>query len=573
MNDHKGWIRWFVGIAVWALLLAGCKDPGDDDDVADDDAADDDTADDDDAADDDDSEPVIELGCDTELPVATAGELRDALTTAAPGTAIVLASGTYAGEFDVEVSGEEGAWICIRGPEDRSAILDGEYGVNDWQGVLTLEGRSYIAVENLEIRNTGPTCYGVLIGAPDYGESGCHHVIVRNSHVHDVGEEIIKIQGYDTHDILVEENVVHTNLDWSGIDVQGHWGGTAPFARRPSQIVIRRNLVYDIPEFAGVGNEVADKVHVYGNVVLGAAMGLDIGCGNYNLLFNNLVTSYAHFNELLADPSYTAIDLSRYQAFTPEQIAGFNDESCLDGIALSGNYRSLVFDNEVTDCRRWGDLIISYDHWYEDDMHNVDEGSGVEYGHRENLWFRNHLHDNTAYYTVIEFNKQDPGVSFDQMYFGNLFAHNDSSQGIIYEHSEGLLFFNNTVVDGDEIHLTEQSINARINNNLLYESGYDLSGDSTGADTDPNHQTSDPSVFVDYAGGDFRLDGTGGAACIDSGEDLSAVVDPYFQTIENLATTEYRIEFSAIVSFDLRQDLDGNEQVGGWDMGAFYGAE
>ena len=41
----------------------------------------------------------------------------------------------------------------------------------------------------------------------------------------------------------------------------------------------------------GVGNEVANQVHVVSNVVLGSTMGLDIGCGNYNLIHNNLITN------------------------------------------------------------------------------------------------------------------------------------------------------------------------------------------------------------------------------------------------------------------------------------------
>jgi hypothetical protein len=146
-------------------------------------------------------------GCDSELQVSTATELRDALSTAAPGTAIVLSSGTYTGEFDVEVSGEEGSYICIRGPADRSAVLDGNFNVSSWQGVLNMESRHHIVVENLEVKNTSASRYGVLMSASsrdDPGSYGCHHIKVRNLHVHDVGEEIIKVQGKGTNHIVVE---------------------------------------------------------------------------------------------------------------------------------------------------------------------------------------------------------------------------------------------------------------------------------------------------------------------------------------------------------------------------------
>lgn len=167
---------------------------------------------------------------------------------------IRLQTGTYIGELDVEISGQEGSYICISGPADRSAVLDGDFSVSGWQGVLTLESRHHILVENLEIRNTGAERYGVLVGATDQSTDGCHHVILRNLHVHDVGEEIIKIQGLNTSDIVVERCVVHSNQDWSGIDVQGHWGGTPPYDQKPTRVIIRNNLIYDIPGFAGGGD-------------------------------------------------------------------------------------------------------------------------------------------------------------------------------------------------------------------------------------------------------------------------------------------------------------------------------
>jgi hypothetical protein len=180
---------------------------------------------------DSDAKPVYDwdsdLGCETELTVSDAAQLRQALSTASPGTAILLEPGTYSGEFHVEVSGEEGSYICISGPSDRSAILDGNNAVSTWRGALTIEGEHHIAVENLEVRNTGTSRYGVLVGAADYPDNGCHHIRLANLHVHNVGEEIIKIQGRNTHDILVERCIVHTNEDWSGIDIQGHWGGDA----------------------------------------------------------------------------------------------------------------------------------------------------------------------------------------------------------------------------------------------------------------------------------------------------------------------------------------------------------
>jgi hypothetical protein len=334
-------------------------------------------------------------------------------------------------------------------------------------------------------------------------------------------------------------------------------------------VVIRNNLIFDIPGFAGVGNEFAGQIQVYDNVVLGCAIGLDIGCGNHNLVHNNLITSYERFNALLAAASYTAIDLSRYSPFTAGEITGFADPKCLDGIALSGNYRSLVFDNEITDCTRNGDLILSYDHWVDGERHNVDHENDIVYGHRGNLFFRNRLHDNEAYYTIREYNKQDPGVSYDEMFFHNLFADNGSAKGIIFEHSEGMMFFNNTLVSGDDVDLSGASVDALIKNNIFFDSGFSVSADSTNADASHNCEGDAPGVFADYDAGDYRLDAAPGNPCIGAGENLSAELAPRFQVFHDAYDAEFAWYDDFEIEFDFLTDLGGNTQGDSWDAGAY----
>ncbi len=555
---------------VLAVLLCACseKSPSGDADSATDDATDPDASTDAlDAADtpaDAVPDATPDVGCTTVMEVSTASELRDALSSASPGTAIELASGTYDGQFDVQVSGEDGAWICIRGHADRSAVLNGHSEVGSWQGVLTLEGRHHVLVEDLEVHNTPAERYGVLVGASDYGEDGCHHVTLHNLHVHDTGEEIIKIQGLNTHHITVEDCIVHSNLDWSGIDIQGHWGGTPPYDQKPHHIIIRRNLVYDIPGFAGIGNEVADNVQVLDNVVLGSAIGMDIGCGNYNVLSNNLITGFAHFNELLEDPSYTAIDLSRYLPFS--DISSFTIPTCLDGIALSGNYMSLVMDNEVTGCMGNGDLVLSYNHLVDGAVHNYDHIHDIEYGHRSNLFLRNRFHHNDAWYTVREYDKQDTAVSRSEIYLANLFAVNDSDRGILFEHSNDLLFINNTIA-GDDVQILEESLDATLMNNLLFSSSVSVTPDSTGSNVSHNHETTSESVFASYPD-DFHL-ASAPNPCIDSGEDLSATLDPLLSALDG-ESAEYAWYPEFPVALDFALDLDGDAQTGDWDIGFDY---
>ncbi len=512
---------------------------------------------------------VGENNCPAAIEVTNETELKNALKSARPGTTINISSGVYYGEFHVEVSGKEGKPIIIKGPVDRSAILDGNFDINSWQGVLTLESKHHIRIENLEIRNSNESRYGVLVGATSKSTDGCHNIELRNLLVHHVGEEIIKIQGKNTHDILIEDCIVHTNEDWSGIDVQGHWGGTPSYRQKPKRIIIRNNLIYNIRKFAGIGNEFADNIHVYNNIILGSPMGLDIGCGNYNVIHNNLITSYEHFNSLIDDENYTDIDLSRYHQFSESEINTFYHPECLDGIALSGNYMSLIFDNEITHCFGNGDLILSYDHWIDGARHNFDYENNINYGHRANLFFRNKIHDNDAYYTIREYNKQADGVSYDEMFFHNIFYNNNTSKGIIFEHSEGLLFFNNTIINGDNLNLLEESANTLIKNNIFYNSGYTISADSSGEDISSNHDTEDPTIFFDFAYNDYDLSTSSPNICNNCGEDLSNIISPRFLPFFDLYDIEYNFYDDFHIEFDFFKDINGNIQDGVWDIGAF----
>ncbi|MBI5480426.1 MAG: hypothetical protein HY906_16300 [Deltaproteobacteria bacterium] len=286
-------------------------------------------------------------------------------------------------------------------------------------------------------------------------------------------------------------------------------------------------------------------------------MGLDIGCGNYNIVQNNLVASYAVFNDRVADPGYTAIDLSRYGAFSPSEISGFSRARCVDGIALSGNYLSLVFDNEVTDCT--GDLVLSYDHG---PMHNS------VYGHQQNLFFRNYFHDNAAYWIIREYDKQTGGVSYDELFFNNVLAKNGASARFSFEHSVGLMLVNNTVVDNGPLALAEQSTGALIANNIFYSSILSVAADSTGAQVATNYQGAAAILFVDYQGGDYHVAAQTGSACIDTGTNLSSALDAVFAAVA-AHMGEYAFYPDFDLAFDFYRDRDGNLQDAGWDLGAY----
>ncbi len=512
----------------------------------------------------DDNDETVYPGAGCDISVSNATELSSALATADPGEIILLAEGDYIGRFEVTVSGTPGKYITIKGPDTGVAKIVGSGG--GYRGALEIHHQEYIIVENLEITNPSGELGIYLTGQNGENQGdGCAHIILRRLYVHDVGDEGIKVRNLNTHDILIENNRVHST-GGSAIDVQGAYPDRFPEpASRPRRIIIRNNLIWDAG-FAGIGNEIADQLHIYDNIVLGCRLGLDIGCGNDIIIRNNLVTSYAHYDDILVDPSRTTIDLTDHPRHT-ESPGVQHSRDCSDGIAVSGTHMTLIYDNEITDCNGNGDLIISYDHLDGGQRHNTDGG------HRYNLFFRNRVHHNRAYQTIEEFDKQAGAEAFDQIYINNVFADNHASQGIQFSHSVRLIFANNTIINGDAVAVKEDSDNAIVKNNLFYNSsGISFSGDSTPHTDSNNVVTADPDIFVDLPNGDYHLDADSAGICIDQGDDMTGDLNAVFSLFDDAYGTadfNWHADFVADFKFDYREDLDGNQQGASWDVGAY----
>lgn len=501
--------------------------------------------------------------CNAVISVTNADQLHAALASATAGATIQLAAVTYTGRFAVTVSGQEGQPITITGPVTGTAVLVGSGG--GYRGALEIHHQEYIVVKDLEITNPNGDLGVYLTG--ENGDStqgdGCAHITLRRLHVHDTGDEGIKIRNLNTHDILIEENRVHDTTG-SGIDVQGNYPDRFPDpAQRPRRIIIRDNLIWDAG-FAGIANEIGDQLHIYNNIVLGSDMGLDIGCGNNIVIKNNLITSDDHYAALLAGTAATTIDLDQLPHHPTLPVSG---RDCKDGIAVSGTYMTLIYDNEITDCNDDGDLIISYDHHINGEQHNT---AG---GHRYNLFFRNRIHHNNAYKTVEEFDKQTNvgAQSLDQVYFNNLFADNQSQNGIVFEHSVRLLFANNTIVNGDQIEISESSDNARVKNNIFYNTENVAISDSTGSNISNNVVTTD-AIFVDPAAGDYHLNSATATGCIDHGENINALLAAVFDLFDaayNTSLYNWHADFTHDIVFDYYKDFDGNTNATPWDVGAY----
>ncbi|MDC3954405.1 right-handed parallel beta-helix repeat-containing protein [Polyangium jinanense] len=136
---------------------------------------------------------------DTEVNVADAAALTDALSKAAPGQLIRLAAGTYADTFDLEmVSGTADKPIIVCGPRD--AILDTSampantglrlLQVNYWvvSGITITGGRKGIYVD------------------------GSSDNILSNLFVHDVGEMAIQLRNGASRNTIEYSEITNTGL-------------------------------------------------------------------------------------------------------------------------------------------------------------------------------------------------------------------------------------------------------------------------------------------------------------------------------------------------------------------------
>jgi hypothetical protein len=130
----------------------------------------------------------------TVVNVSTASQLSAALSNAAQGQTIVLADGTYTGNFTLRSSGTASAPIRITGT--RGARLDG--GTVSGGYVLHLDNANYVQVDGITITNAQKA---VVLDQ-------CSHDVLTNLDVYHTGEEIILLRNYSS-DNVVSNNEVH----------------------------------------------------------------------------------------------------------------------------------------------------------------------------------------------------------------------------------------------------------------------------------------------------------------------------------------------------------------------------
>ena len=148
-----------------------------------------------------------------QVDVADAAGLSAALGAAQPGDVIVLAPGTYAGQFAIQASGTAEDPIVIRGMDARTVVIDGQ----DCTGCNVLEVYgSFVHVEDLTIANgeralrfQGPGTEGNVL----------RRTVISNV-IHGVGSREGQL------DFYLCDNEIVGRLDWPWVfdaDASSHW--------------------------------------------------------------------------------------------------------------------------------------------------------------------------------------------------------------------------------------------------------------------------------------------------------------------------------------------------------------
>jgi hypothetical protein len=141
--------------------------------------------------------------------------LADALKEARPGSVFLLGSGTYK-PFTIIKSGNKGNPIVFKGPDDKSAIIDGG---RTSEGIITIgdyEGTcGYIIIENLTIQN----------GAWGVDAQNTHNITFRNNIVRNVdwGYTNRRENGLE-HDQTISDNIFMGRTAWPGRDIPDERG-------------------------------------------------------------------------------------------------------------------------------------------------------------------------------------------------------------------------------------------------------------------------------------------------------------------------------------------------------------
>ncbi|MFJ5266868.1 right-handed parallel beta-helix repeat-containing protein [Streptomyces sp. NPDC088358] len=143
------------------------------------------------------------------IEVATAAQLKSALTSAAPGDTIHLADGTYTGNFKTTTVATSGSRITLTGSSKAVLTAGGGYG-------LHLNGASYWTVRGVTV--TGGQ-KGIMIDS-------AKGVVVDSVTVHGLDMEGVHFRNSSTDGVIRNSRIYDTGNDGRGMG-EGVYVGTA----------------------------------------------------------------------------------------------------------------------------------------------------------------------------------------------------------------------------------------------------------------------------------------------------------------------------------------------------------
>ncbi|QFZ76952.1 sheath polysaccharide-degrading enzyme [Streptomyces fagopyri] len=143
------------------------------------------------------------------IEVATAAQLKSALTSAAPGDTIHLADGTYTGNFKTTTAASSGSRITLTGSSKAVLTAGGGYG-------LHLNGASYWTVRGITV--TGGQ-KGIMIDS-------AKGVVVDTVTVHGLDMEGVHFRNSSTDGVIRNSRIYDTGNDGRGMG-EGVYVGTA----------------------------------------------------------------------------------------------------------------------------------------------------------------------------------------------------------------------------------------------------------------------------------------------------------------------------------------------------------
>jgi len=144
--------------------------------------------------------------------VANRTQLMAALAAARPGSVISLKPGTYSGKYHLTAVGTTAAPVAICGP--RSAVIDG--GNPKADGGIKVNHSAHVLISGLSVTRSQK---GISV-------LNSRAVVIRNTHVHHIGDEGIHLKNNTTDSTVSGNTIDHTGLSEPGFG-EGVYVGSA----------------------------------------------------------------------------------------------------------------------------------------------------------------------------------------------------------------------------------------------------------------------------------------------------------------------------------------------------------